>query len=68
MPDSTEKKIISAKATCEKSGLSKTTIWREVKLGRFPKPITLSKGRKEWLLNEINEWIDEKAAARGSAE
>ncbi|MBM3790902.1 MAG: AlpA family phage regulatory protein [Acidobacteria bacterium] len=44
--------------------LSRSTIWRKVRDGSFPKPIRMSKSAVGWLASEIQEWIAEQAASR----
>ncbi|HCI2701874.1 AlpA family transcriptional regulator [Pseudomonas aeruginosa] len=39
--------------------LSHATLWREVKAGRFPKPIRLSPGRVGWKASEIARWMSD---------
>lgn len=41
-------------------GLSRSTIWRLEKLGRFPKSRKISERATGWLLSEINEWLQSK--------
>lgn len=45
-------------------GLSDVTIWRLEKAGKFPKRIRLGGNSTGWLANEIQQWIDQKAAER----
>ncbi len=35
---------------------SRTTLWRNVKAGRFPAPRYLPGGQRRWLLAEIMAW------------
>ncbi len=44
------------------TGLSRSTIYREVAAGRFPKPVKLtSKGtRVAWIVTEVYEWMDNR--------
>jgi len=39
------------------TGLSRTTRWRLVKNGKFPKPLELSDGTVGWRESELLEWI-----------
>jgi prophage regulatory protein len=39
------------------TGLSRTTIWRETKAGRFPKPIPLTTQRSGRLESEVRAWM-----------
>lgn len=36
---------------------SKSTLWRKVKDGSFPKPIKLSERVTAWKVEEIHEWM-----------
>ena len=40
--------------------LSRTTVWRRVRDGRFPRPLQISAGRVAWLESEIVDWIAEQ--------
>jgi prophage regulatory protein len=39
------------------TSLSRTTRWREIKAGRFPKPVELSPGRKGFAKRAIHQWM-----------
>ncbi len=38
-------------------GLSRSTLWRLIKAGQFPKPIKLGGRAVGWIEEEIDEWI-----------
>lgn len=42
-----------------RTGLTKSTAYREIKSGRFPKPIRISKRAVGWLDSQIDEWIEQ---------
>ena len=44
------------------TGLSATTIWREIRAGRFPEPVALSPNRKAIRTNDIAEWVRGRSA------
>jgi prophage regulatory protein len=48
----------------EKTGLSHTTRWREIRAKRFPAPLTISKGRVGWLQSEVEAWLQQRIEAR----
>lgn len=50
------------------TGLSRIQWWRLEKLGRVPKRIQISTNSVGWLKDEIEEWLRDKAAARGQAQ
>ncbi len=47
----------------EKTGISRSTIYRLMKAGEFPSPYRLSKGRVGWKLAEVEEWLDSRECA-----
>ncbi|MGJ7513805.1 helix-turn-helix transcriptional regulator [Pseudomonas baetica] len=40
----------------ETTSFSHATLWREIKRGRFPKPVNISAGRVGWRESAITEW------------
>jgi len=44
-------------------GLSKSTIWRLVREGKFPKPIKLSDKVTVWKAEAVLEWLESKEKA-----
>ncbi|MCC6380133.1 MAG: AlpA family transcriptional regulator [Burkholderiales bacterium] len=57
-------KILRRPVVVERTGLSGTSIWREMQAGRFPRPVALGRRAVGWLSSEIDEWIADRAAAR----
>ena len=45
------------------TGLSDTTLWREYRAGRFPKPYPLTKNRCGWLESEVRDWMQKRLRA-----
>lgn len=53
-------KLISAKEVLKLTGYkSRTTLWRRVRAGDFPKPIALSAHSTRWRREEIDAWIED---------
>jgi prophage regulatory protein len=48
-------------------GISRPTIWRWVKNGKFPKPIKLSTGSTRWRLADLESWENSQTSGEGSA-
>jgi prophage regulatory protein len=48
----------------QRTGLSRTTIYRSVKAGKFPPPMLLGPRCIGWLESDLNNWIAECIAAR----
>jgi prophage regulatory protein len=59
-----ERRILRVAAVVIKTGLSRTTIWRMVRAGQFPPPIALSERATGWLSDEIDRFIEARAAKR----
>jgi prophage regulatory protein len=38
---------------------SKTTLWRRVQSGEFPKPVRLSQGITAWRAEDLRRWIQQ---------
>ena len=55
-------KILRMPDVLDKVGVSRTTIWRQVKAGTFPSPIRLSARSVGWRENEVDEWLDAQPA------
>jgi prophage regulatory protein len=47
----------------ERTGLSRSTIWRLVRVGAFPPSIRISPGRCAWHEAAVDRWIASKLAA-----
>jgi prophage regulatory protein len=47
-----------------RTGLSAPTIYRQVRSGAFPKPVSLSSQAVGWPAHEITAWIEQRIAER----
>ena len=47
----------------KKYGVHRTTLWRWVKNGNFPKPVKLSPGCTRWAEDALKEWESKKEEA-----
>jgi prophage regulatory protein len=45
-------------------GLDRSTLWRNERIGLFPKRFVIGRRRVAWDLGEINAWIEQQKAAR----
>jgi prophage regulatory protein len=46
----------------KRTGLSRSTIYERIKLGRFPQPIRLGARSVAWIESEITAWLWEQVA------
>jgi prophage regulatory protein len=50
-------------------GLSRATVYAQIKQGSFPYPVSLGPRSVAWIDNEIQSWIDGRiSAARGGVQ
>lgn len=56
-----EMKAINIRQVAEKVSLGKSTIYRMVADGDFPKPFSLGANRTAWLEEDIDAWLATKA-------
>jgi prophage regulatory protein len=60
--------FLSTEAVTGFTGFSRQTLWREVKAGRFPKPVQLTPQRQGWLQSEVQKWQRDRVANRENPE
>ena len=49
-----------------RTGLSRSTIYRYMRLGRFPEPVRVGPAAVRWPLDEIQEWIASRPRSQGA--
>jgi len=47
---------------------SSSTLWREVKAGRFPAPVRLSPGVTAWRAQDVQAWAHERSNGSGASD
>ena len=50
-------KVLRLPEVLARVGLSKSTLWRLINAGQFPRPIRLGSRATGWIEEEIDEWI-----------
>ncbi len=58
-----ETKLLTPKAVCERTSLSRSSLDRLVAAGQFPQPIRITERRLAYSLAAIEAWMQEKVAA-----
>jgi prophage regulatory protein len=48
-------------------GLSRVTVWRLVRAGKFPAPIEISPGRRAWDISDVRSWLAARKPAADKA-
>ena len=56
-------RVLRLREVLERVGLSKSTLWRLIKAGQFPKPISLGPRAVGWIEEEIDQWISSRSRA-----
>ena len=51
-----------------RTGLSRSTIYARMAEGTFPRPVRLGKQSVGWIESDIDEWLDQRISAGGTAE
>lgn len=57
-------KLIKLKAVMECTGLARSTVYKFIAEGRFPKPVKLGVRMVAWVESEIQQWILDKIEHR----
>src|SRR5690242_12489525 len=55
-------RLVSFVSVRDRTGLSRSTIWRLVRVGAFPTSIQISPGRRAWREADVDRWIESKIA------
>ncbi len=50
----------------QKVGFSRSEIYRLISLNRFPKPIPLGERAVAWDMDEVEDWVQARIAARNA--
>lgn len=58
------RRVLRLPAVMAKSGLGRDSIYRGAREDWFPKPVKLSERASGWLEDEIDEWLEARAAER----
>ena len=49
---------------CKRTGLSRSTVYKLIKAGTFPKQLKLTEHSSAWIASEIQEWADNVISKR----
>ena len=55
--------VLSATAVCKYLGFARSTLYRKVARGTFPRPIQLGPGRVGWRSDEVEDWLQARPRA-----
>ena len=57
-------RILRLPEVVSRTGLPRASIYQQMALGSFPKPIALSICSRGWIESEVDAWIGERIRAR----
>lgn len=57
-------KILRRREVEALTGRSRTSLYRDIQAGKFPKPIQLGEKSVGWIEAEITAWLEERIAER----
>jgi predicted DNA-binding transcriptional regulator AlpA len=60
-------RLLRIREVLQLCGLSRATLYREIKLRTFPAPVKLSARSVGWLHDEVMQWLETRIAQRGPA-
>jgi prophage regulatory protein len=67
MSNSNGQRIIRQDELAERLGVTRVTLWRWCRQGLLPKPLQLGPNTTGWTVQEIDAWIQARAAERDQA-
>lgn len=60
-------RVLRIREVLQLCGLSRATLYREIKLHSFPAPVKLSARSIGWLHDDVMRWMETRIAQRGPA-
>lgn len=67
-PSESGLRILRTAEVARRIGLSKSSLWRMVRDGKFPRPTQLSAHAVGWLESDIEQWLNDRRASDARAE
>ena len=61
-------RILRPREVAQLTGLARTTLWRGVRAGTFPKPVRLTPSTIGWCQTDLVHWLAERRIAAGLPE
>ena len=65
-PDRTRDRFLTRAEVEDRSGLSRSAIYRQMRAGRFPLPYKVGLSSVRWSAREVEEWADSRPRSRGA--
>lgn len=65
--ETSKPRLISRSEVIQRVSLCKASIYKRMKAGQFPRPISIGGRRVAWLETDIDNWITEQLSQAGRA-
>jgi prophage regulatory protein len=59
-------KFVRLREVLSMTALSRSTIYREISLGNFPKPVPIGRRAVAWVFDEVESWCHARIAGRAA--
>ena len=59
--------LVTIDSVCQQVHMHRATIYKHILLNKFPKPIKTTGKSSRWVQSEIDAWIEQLMAARGTS-
>lgn len=66
MTDNQPERILRLGTVLERTGLSRSTLYRKIDSGEFPRQVKISERCVGWYSSMINRWLDQRRAENGA--
>ena len=57
-------RFLRPRQVLEMTGVPRTTLWRMVQAGRFPRPVCITERNRGYLLESVEAWMTARAEGR----
>ncbi len=59
-----EKRLLTTREVMALTGRSRTSIYMDIRAGRFPRPIKTGLRSVRWIAEDIESWLEQRKAER----
>lgn len=66
MTEDQPERILRLGTVLERTGLSRSTLYRKIDSGEFPRQVKISERCVGWYSSMINRWLDQRRAENGA--
>ncbi len=52
--------LLKLKVVCARTGLGRSSLYKAIEKGEFPKPVSIGKRAVAWRSDEVDQWIESR--------